>query len=281
MKMLNYKIIGLILCVLAIELTSCKPKQKIILSTTPVEEKENNELFRDIITKEFSYNTFSAKLNMNLTVGTRSFNSMANMRIVRDQALQISIQPLFGLEMFRLHLDPDSMTLLDRMNKRYVRESILSLKEVYPVGFDFYTLQSLFTNALFISGKDELETADYRNFEYFQASDLHYHLQSKDPVSGIAYSFAVNGEDRITFTHLMHPEKPYSLQWAYTHFSRLADQTFPYKMDIEGTTSSRKIEAKLTFSDIIINEPMQLSTSTPNSYTQVPLSEILKNFTSN
>ena len=262
--------------ILGIAFTACKPKQQIVYSSSPAEDKEHNEIFSDIITSEFPYNTFSAKLNMNLSAGSRSLSSKANIRIVKDNALQISIQPLFGVEMFRLFINPDTVMFLDRMNKRYVMESIASLKENYPVGFDFYTMQSVFTNALFVSGKESVEIADFRKFTYSRTSDQYYYITSKDVTSGIDYSFTVNGDDRITFTHLMQPEKKQSLQWGYHNFALLDELTFPHKMNVTLTSSSRKIDAELLFSDVSTNDSIRLTMHVPNGYTRTTVDEILK-----
>ena len=260
---------------------ACKPRQRIVYSISPVADKANNQLFNDIISSEFQYTTFTAKLNMNLTNGTKSMSSRANIRIVKDNALQISIQPLFGVEMFRFYINPDTVMVVDRMNKRYVMESIASLKEMYPVGFDFYTLQSVFTNSLFVPGKGRVESSDYRKFKYTQTSDQYYYITSKDTRSNIDYSFTVNGDDRITFTHLMQPEKKQSLQWGYHNFIVLNDLTFPSKMQITLSSSSRKVNAELLFSDIATNELLQLPLNVPSGYTRTTVAEILKIFSQN
>ncbi len=278
MKAKRFKQI-LFICLLAgFVLNACKPRQKIVYSTSPVEDKAHNELFSDIITCEFQYHTFTAKLNMNLTNGSKSLSSKANIRIIKDNALQISVQPLFGVEMLRFYMNPDTVMVVDRMNKRYVMEPITSLKEFYPVGFDFYTMQSVFTNALFVSGKERPELHDYRKFKYTRTSDQCYYITAKDADSGIDYSFIVNGDDRITFTHLMQPQKKQSLQWGYHDFIFLNDLLFPSKMNVTLSSSSSKIDAELLFSDIAINEPIQLTMNVPVSYTRTSIDEILKIF---
>ncbi|HBG42155.1 DUF4292 domain-containing protein [Limibacterium fermenti] len=276
MKTLRFQNILLFICVLATALTCCKPKQKIISSTTPVEEKENNELFSDILEQSFDYGTLASKVTMNVEMGTRSLSSKAQVRIVRDKALQVSIQPLFGVEMFRFHIDPDSLVVLDRMNKRYVKESLTTLKEIYPVGFDYYTLQSLFTNSLFVSSKESAETTDYRQFEISETPDAHYQLQGRDKNSGITYSFIVNGDDRITSTHLLSPNKTHSVEWNYSNFSIVSTQVFPYKMDISALVSDKTMNVAFIFSDISLNAPMELSVSVPASYTKTTVAELLK-----
>jgi len=262
-------------------LSACKPRQQIVYSTSTVEDKSHHELFSDIITHEFQFTTFAAKLNMNLTNGSKSMNSKANIRIVRDNALQISVQPLFGVEMLRFYMNPDTVMVVDRMNKRYVLEPIDSLKAFYPVGFDFYTMQSVFTNALFVSGKERPELPDYRKFRYSRTSDQCYYITSKDADSGIDYSFTVNGDDRITFTHLMQPQKKQSLQWGYHNFIVLNELLFPSKMNVTLSSSSRKIDAELLFSDIVIDEPIQVTMNVPGGYTRTSIDEIMKIFSPN
>jgi hypothetical protein len=241
-----------------------------------VAEKANHELFSDIIAGSFPYRTFAAKLNLGVTSGTKSFSSKANIQIVKDEALLISVQPLFGVEVFRLFMNPDTVFLLDRMNKRYVLESITTLKEIYPVGFDYYTMQSLFTNALFVSGKGKIDRADYRAFSYNRASDLNYQITASDAGSGIDYSFTVNGDDRITFAHLMQPEKKYYMQWGYHNFSALNNLLFPHKMNVSLSSTSRKIDAEILFSNVVTDAPLQLALNVPLNYTKTSMAELLK-----
>lgn len=281
MNNMRYKQILFICLLSGFAFTACKPKQQIVYSVSPVEDKAHNELFSDIITHEFQFTTFAAKLNMNLSNGSKSLSSKANIRIIKDNALQISVQPLFGVEMFRFYMNPDTVMVVDRMNKRYVVEPITSLKEMYPVGFDFYTMQSVFTNALFVSGKERPELPDYRKFQYARTSDQCYYITSKDAESGIDYSFTVNGDDRITFTHLMQPQKKQSLQWGYHNFIVLNNLIFPSKMNITLSSPSRKIDAELLFSDIATNEPIQLTMNVPGGYTRTSIDEILKIFSRN
>ncbi len=271
---ISYRILFFIL--LGVIVTGCRSKQRVVYSTTPVEEKSNEVLFGDILAEGFPFHTFSARLNMSLSSGTRSLSSRANIRIVKDNALQLSVQPLFGVEMFRVYIDPDSVVVLDRMNKRYVKESIDSLKEYYPMGFDFYTVQAMFTNSLFVSGNKSVVPADYREFMYTRASDRNYYLVTEDPESGVEYSFTVNGDDRITFTHLLHPKEKYSLQWSYNNFVVLEAGAFPHKMNASIASPTRRVSTEFLFSDVVINEPMQLSLQVPGGYTRTSVPEIMK-----
>lgn len=277
MKRFIYK--TLIFCALIafIGLTSCRPRQQIIRSDTRVAEKSASELFSDVIVNHFPYTTFSARLNMNLSMGTRSVSSRANLRIIREQALQVSVQmPIIGImEVFRLYIDPYSIVIIDRMNRRYVNETIASLQAIYPIGFDFHTLQSLFTNMIFVSGQNEVTARDYRRFTYsLTNNDMHYLLEARDRRSDIAYSFIVNGDDRVIQTRMSQRDN--ALQWEYDQFAMVGNVAFPHRMNVNLSTATRMAIAEMTFSNIAVNESFQLSPNIPNGFTRTSISEILR-----
>jgi hypothetical protein len=78
----------------------------------------------------------------------------------------------------------------------------------------------------------------------------------------------------------MQSEKKQSLQWGYNNFALLNELTFPHKMNVTLTSSSRKIDAELLFSDVSTNDPIQLTMHVPNGYTRTTVDEIMKIFSS-
>ena len=261
-------------------LHSCKSK-KAIVAAAPVEEKVDVDLFTDILNNQFTFKTFSSKLNLNLSSGTKSLSSKASLKIVKDKAIQLSVQPLFGVEMLRVYADRDSLVLLDRMNKRYVKESIEDVKKIYPVGFDYKTLQSLLTNQVFVSGQTDVIYSDYEKFSTGQLSAMHYLLKSVDKESGIEYSFTIDGNDRIALTHLMEPEDHYSMSWRYDDFVMATHKAFPCKMNVALASTKRKVSVGLEFSGISLDEDFALQVSVPGSYTRTTISDIVKILTNN
>ena len=264
-----------ILFILIIGVYSCKSTKRITQADTALEDKTSSELFNDVLYKGLEYSTFSSKLNMTISTGTKTLSSKGSLKIVNNKAIQLSVQPLFGIEMFRLYVEPDHIIILDRMNKRYVKESFENIKGTSPMGFDYYTLQSLFTNKLFIPEKTSLSIQDYRKFKYAETEE-NYTLTARDKKSDVDYSFFINGNDQITLSELSMPKKDYSLQWNYNEFSLMDNQFFPYEMKIEASTKKTKLNTSISLSSISLNDPMTLETSIPTSYTRVELKEVLK-----
>lgn len=266
-----------LLLLLIVGIYSCKPKERIIQAQAALEDKTESELFEDIMHKGLEFNTFSSKLNMTFSTGIKTISSKGNLRIINNEAIMLSVQPLFGIEMFRLYVEPDYLIILDRMNKRYVKESFQELKEKNPIGFNFYSLQSLFTNCLFIPEQNDISLQDYSKFKYSASMD-NYHLSARDKKSKIDYSFSVNGNDQITLTQLYLPKKGYSLQWNYDQFSLMRNLFFPHEMKISASTQKLKLDTSFSLSDINLNQPLTLETSIPGSYTKAEISEVLQMF---
>ncbi len=265
------------LLVLFVGLYGCKSKERIVQADSELESKSSSVLFKDVLHKGLEFSTFSSKLNMTISTGTKTIASKGNLRIVNNEAIQLSVQPLFGIEMFRLYVEPDYLIILDRMNKRYVKESFEDLKDKSPVGFNFYSLQSLFTNSLFIPEQSDVTANDFRKFKYSESRE-NYLLTASDKKSNIDYAFSINGNDQITLTQLFLPKKNYSLQWNYDQFTLMKNLFFPYEMKIVAATEKRKLNTSLSLSDITLDSPMNLETSIPGSYTKIELSEVLKMF---
>lgn len=271
---LSKYLVALLLLVL-VGVYSCKSKERIVQADSELEDKTNSDLFEDVLIKEINFTTFSSKMNMSFSTGRRVLNSRATLRIVRDEAIQLSLQPVFGIEMFRLYVQPDCFIILDRMNKRYVHESIDNIKKQFPIGFDFYTLQSLFTNALFIPEQTTISTSDYKKFKYSKSSD-NYLLSARDKKSKIDYSFFVNGNDQITLAQMYMSARNYALDWNYNEFVLTDNLFFPLEMEILARTEKRKVETSMSLSSISLNQPLTLDSSIPSSYDKVELEELIK-----
>lgn len=264
-----------ILLLLIIGVYSCKSTKRITQADSALEDKTSSELFKDILFKGLEYKTFSSKLNMTISTGTKTLSSKGSLRIVNNEAILLSVQPLFGIEMFRLYVEPEHIIILDRMNKRYVKESFEDIKGKNPVGFNFYTLQSLFTNNLFIPEKSSVSLKDYKTFRYSEGEN-NYILAARDKKSNIDYTFSINGNDQITLTELNMPANQYSLQWNYDQFTLMNNLFFPYEMKIVASTQKRNLNTNISLSSISLNESLSLDTSIPDSYTKVELKDVLK-----
>lgn len=257
-------------------ITSCKTARPALAPVARVEDKANSRLFEDVLSRQPDFRTLSSKMDITLSMGRRSLSSKATLKMRKDYALQISLQPLFGVEVMRLYLNPDTIIVLDRMNRRYVKEALKDVKKEYPVGFDFFTLQSLFTNSVFVTDAMRPLPEDYTRFKMTSAPNS-YLLQATDATSRIDYEFTINGNDRVSQTRLMQSDKQRTLQWEYGNFVVINEKlAFPLDMNVVAGSASQKAQVNMSLTNPVFNEGVDFSNAIPVSYQRMGLQDVIR-----
>lgn len=258
----------------ALLLTGCKTTKK-VGTVEAGGAKAHNEFFELVQEQAFRYETLTARLNVDLNLPGNSMSSRVDLKMVKDSAFQLSVQPFLGIEVFRAEISVDSVKVIDRMNKRYVADNYANLKGQMPIDFNFYNLQALFTNQLFLPGQQTISPKQYSRFKLKQDGPA-AEIQVKD-VMGLLYTFMADGEEKILSTGISDPSDRYALQWNYTDFRMADGQSFPMKMDVqvlkEGTSQGG---ITMHFSRVQTNVPVKMDFSIPAKYNRITLAQIIK-----
>ena len=255
---------------IALSFTGCKSTKK-VGTVEAGGAKAHNEFFALMQEQAFKYETLTARLNVDLNLPGNNMSSRVDLKMVKDSAFQLSVQPFLGIEVFRAEISVDSVKVIDRMNA--------NLKGQTPIEFNFYNLQALFTNHLFLPGQQGISPKQYSRFKLKQDGPT-AEIQVKD-VMGLLYTFMADGEEKILSTCIAEPSDRYALQWDYADF-RLADgQPFPMKMDVqvmkEGASQGG---ITLYFSRMQTDVPVKMDFSIPAKYKRITLSQIIKSLSS-
>lgn len=242
------------------------------MTSGSLEKKDQKELVRDILDSELKYNTITTKGSVEFRIGESGKKTTGVFKIIKDSVLQTSIQ-VFGFEVARMTFTPDSILVVDRMKKRYVREAFNSSSLVDGLEFNFYNLQALLTNKLFIPGGKSIDKSDYNKFSVTATPDL-YMLQTTDK-AGLTYNFAVDGSDRIMSTLIHSKKNDFTIQWSYANF--VIDKSYTYPTDMQGKINIGKVRLDLgiNYSKFDINENVSVDMAVSSKYTKVSFEDFL------
>lgn len=155
---------GFLIC-MAIAETGCRSAKKI---TTAISKKDTTtqlktdtatvsaldlhedslkyirQLYSHLQTNTIDCRTFSAKLKVHYESSDgKDYEFNAFIRLQKDKMIWISINALLGIEAFRAIITPDSVKVLNKLDKVYQARSVSYLQEISQLPFDFNTMQSV------------------------------------------------------------------------------------------------------------------------------------------
>ncbi|MCC8143163.1 MAG: DUF4292 domain-containing protein [Tannerellaceae bacterium] len=273
---LKLKLLYTIFVVTAIYLSGCSSLKRVgTVAVTGV--KEQQELFDSMQEQAFQFRTLTARLNVDLDMPGNSFSSKVDLKMIKDSVFQLSVQPILGIEMVRIELTTDSIKLLDRINKRYVEESYATMKGQTPIEFNFYNLQALFVNYIFLPGEQGLDNKQYDKFQISKLGNR-VELRTFDSM-GLLYTFFADGEEKLLSTHISDETKIHGVLWDYADFRVVDDQIFPMQMTVRVLAEGVKRGGmNISYSRIQRNIPVKMDFSIPDKYNRITFEQILKSF---
>jgi hypothetical protein len=155
-------VIGLLLILFVIiAATSCRSTKKITRAIskkdTTIAKKDTaspedlhadsmryiQQVYNQVRSNMIDCKTFSAKLKVHYEVSDgRDYNFTAFVHLQKDKIIWVSITSILG-EAFRVMITPDSVKVLNKLDKIYQLRSVSYIKEISHLPFDFNELQSI------------------------------------------------------------------------------------------------------------------------------------------
>jgi hypothetical protein len=103
-----------------------------------------NDVYSNINKNHIDFTTFSAKIKVDYRGGDgKNYDFNAFLRMRKDSVIWVSINAALGIEAFRILITPDSVKVLNKLEREAQLRSMDYLQEVTQLPLDFYQLQDL------------------------------------------------------------------------------------------------------------------------------------------
>jgi len=119
---------------LSLVFISCSKK---LTSTDSLVKEENLQI------KQLDFEYFSAKSKIKYHDLDNNFKATANIRIKKDSVIWLSLTATLGIEALRVMITQDSIAIIDRVKKEYMRYDFEELNKKLNFEFDFQTIQAM------------------------------------------------------------------------------------------------------------------------------------------
>ena len=128
-------------------MSSCKTKQV----AKPSFESVVDYTVAQVLQQQPQFTSITiSKMEVVANYGTQQVSFRATIKSVTDSLLVVSVQPLLGVEMFRIEFTPASFLIIDKWNRKYTENTYEFLRYKLGVDFNFSVLQALLFNQLFV-----------------------------------------------------------------------------------------------------------------------------------
>lgn len=246
-------------------------KTKLLIPKQTNQEYKKAELFEKIRLNEPKFTTANvSKMSMMLNLDGRTFNVAASCKIRTDSAMQISIQPAFGIEMFKIEITPDSIRAYDKINKRMYVTDFMFLETKFGLTINYSDLQALLTNQFFTIGSKEIQkekcTVSFGNDELntilFENKQLTQNTE-------------INNQFRMQKTELKSKTSNYTMSAVYTDFVLIDNLLFPQKINVRAYSSKHTMNCDFNISKAIFNNKIIFTTIDPSRYDRADLNQLM------
>lgn len=268
----------LMLCLL---LASCGTKKQTVSTSTVTQDGSETTVSSlqhivETVNANRQDETFAtAKMKLGLSSSDKSVSIGGTLRMKRNDVIQLSLVTFGILEVARIEMTPDYFMGIDKMGKQYVKAAWGDVSFFKSAGIDFYTLQALFWDELFVLGAGKA-TPTEKQFKKTMDGER-AKLTNADSQQAVL-SFFVNIASGLNRQTTVSPQtegsSPY-LSWEYMDFSSLGKKYFPTHHLLRIGGSSKPITANIILSNLENDSSWETRTETPGgSYTEVTVDRL-------
>tara|TARA_B100001142_G_scaffold291886_1_gene310354 strand:- start:1724 stop:2452 length:729 start_codon:yes stop_codon:yes gene_type:complete len=181
-----------------------------------------------------------AQKNQDITVNVNIINR-------KDSIIWASAKGPFGIEIIRAQITPDSVFLINRINKKYYIISALEARELLKVDFSFFDIQDVITaNPKILKTNYTLKAN--REFFYLIADSVSYLVTNTYNIKNIK---RINNKNTLEITLEDY----------------LEEDNFPRKINLK-VEAEESFEAIIEYSKVEFNRPRKFLFEIPNSYNE-------------
>ncbi len=233
-------------------------------------------LVEKIQEQEPQFTTMQAgKMNATFVIGDRKISTGGTINYIADSIAIISIQPLFGIELFRLELTKSGAMLLDKVNKRYVRIAYDEMSEEHGMNIALSAAEDLFAGHLFAVGDSDYfeHSKNLKSLDIVQG-ESEYNLKFQE--SGVNHDFAIHAQtfaiNKITFTMPRHEGEYVTVN--YSNRQLVDEVNFPMQFVFEGEVDGKQAQCTINLLRVTFNGKVNVNQANLSRYKEVGIKDI-------
>ena len=221
----------------------------------------------------------TSKLKFSIEYGPQQVSLTGNLKMKRDDVIQLQLMAFGFVEAGRIEFTKDYVLIIDRINKQFLKAPYNYGDFLRNSGINFFTLQALFWNELFVPGRQSVDKEALEKFSTnMDAEDVVITLDE----GKMNYSWLANNKSgRIKMANIAYRDQlkgNTQLNWDYKEFTRMGSIAFPSNMGISLTTPESEIKLGIRLNYLKNESDWATRTKVSDKYREVTVDQILRRF---
>ncbi len=211
-----------------------------------------------ITVNEFDFDYLSAKLKIDYD-GDKNLSGIANLRMRKDSVIWISLSPGLGVEVARMLITKDSISIIDKYNKKYIVTDFEKLSKKFDFNIQYSLVESLLLGNLI---------SPYTN-EKLKKIEEHYNYQQQ--LGNYSFTNAIGSKSmKLEKLHVQDTVSKSSILVNYGGFQLVEDQILPFIINASHTkgkseVASTKVDIEYSKAEIE-KKPLKFPFNVPQKY---------------
>ena len=292
----KFKYNRLVLLALPMLLAACGAKKNLVKTTnatttttvTTSRTGTNTEMQKLAFLQKVADNSVYAKnivgdMKFNLVIEDKNITATGALRMRKNEVIRIQLFiPLLGTEVGRLEFTPSYVLVIDRLHKEYVKADYNQLDFLKNNGLNFYSLQALFWNQLFLPGTDRLSEVSLHQFETNlqttgTTTPITLHQGNMDFVWNANKQSGVIDQTKVAYRSQQHGNS--TLIWDYSNFMNVGVKRFPAKQSFTFTTTATRqkktVRVTLDMDEVTTKDNWDANSTVSSKYKKIETNDIL------
>ncbi|MBN2614282.1 MAG: DUF4292 domain-containing protein [Bacteroidales bacterium] len=261
-------------------LSSCKTSRKLI-SRSELKKKSFSVLYNHMEKNQARYDYLSARLVINFSKeGGHSTNLKGWLRMKKDSIIWLSMIPAMGIEVARAEVTPDSLKLINRMNKSYFMGNYRLLDSLLHTSLDYDVVQALLMGNDMSGYQIQSSDAGVEGQDYVLVIKSRKMIR-RDPIpergqhSELVQKIWLNPENfrlrKVDMIEKIKGHKENRIQVFYDTYQTVNGQLFPQEMHVV-FFSKPKTEISINFKRIETGQTFGFPFVIPKTYRKLEFS---------
>lgn len=223
-----------------------------------------------------------SKIKCTINTGSNDISVGGSLHMKKDAVIRIQITPFGLMEAGRLEFTPDYVLLVDRIHKEYVKATYSDVDFLHNNGLDFYALQAIFWNQLFVPGTQKMADSSLKSFSAAltgaATTDVSLTRGKMKYVWNTNSTSALINSLHATYTGTGAAANT-SVNCRYADFRAVGAKQFPtditLTMNAKAVRNSSKMMLRLQLNGISSEDGWEEKTTVSSKYKQVSVQDLL------